>query len=278
MKIGVQVKLMPGSGYDADALAATLRACNRAADHTSRVAFDTKMFRRNELQKAVHLGLKAAFDLSAQPAVRVVKKVVDAYATLHANIKAGNLGKTGSKRRIKAESKPISFRPDAAQPFDDRCLSWQLDARTVSIWTLAGRLKNIPFVCSPEALKLLESRKGESDLITRDGMFFLLATIDLPDVPVSEPSGFLGVDLGIVNIAATSDGRIMSGRRANRYRTRMLDLRRKLQKKRSKSAKRVLKRVRRRESRYVDPAYTSRQCSECWHTHKNNRVTQARFV
>ncbi|WP_324289404.1 transposase [Streptomyces sp. H34-S4] len=29
---------------------------------------------------------------------------------------------------------------------------------------------------------------------------------------------------------------------------------------------------------HVDPAYTSRQCSECWHTHRHNRVTQARFV
>jgi hypothetical protein len=50
---------------------------------------------------------------------------------LKANIRAGNLGKPGSKRRIKAESRPVTFRPEAAQPFDDRCLSWQYDARTV---------------------------------------------------------------------------------------------------------------------------------------------------
>ncbi len=29
---------------------------------------------------------------------------------------------------------------------------------------------------------------------------------------------------------------------------------------------------------HVDPRNTSRQCSECWHTHRTNRVTQARFV
>jgi hypothetical protein len=52
------------------------------------------------------------------------------------------VGKPGSKRRTKAEGKPIVFRPEAAQPFDDRCLSWQHDARTVSIWAIAGRLNH----------------------------------------------------------------------------------------------------------------------------------------
>lgn len=251
VKIVTRVKLLPVSAHDADALAATLRACNRAANHASEVAFVKDLKRRNVLQKEVYFALKAEYDLGAQPAVRVVKKVCDAYATLKGNIKAGNLGREGSKRRLRAESKPIRFREDAAQPFDDRILTWNLDARTVSIWTVAGRIKRIPFVCSPEALKLLASRKGESDPVMRDGMFFLIATIDIPEPPVSEPSGFLGVDLGIVNIATTSDGEIMSGRRLDRYRGRMVNLRAKLQKKRTKSAKRALKRIRRRESRHA---------------------------
>ena len=88
------------------------------------VAFEKVLKRRNELQDEVYYDLKASFDLSARPAVRVVKKVVDAYATMAGNIKAGNL--TGKARRT-AESRPVSFREDAAQPFDDRCLTWNLD-------------------------------------------------------------------------------------------------------------------------------------------------------
>ncbi|MEU7390334.1 hypothetical protein [Streptomyces tanashiensis] len=118
---------------DADALAATLRACNRAANHASSVAFTKDLKRRNVLQKEVYFALKGGYDLGAQPAVRVVKKVCDAYAALKGNIRAGNLGREGSKRRLRAESKPIRFREDAAQPFDDRILTWNLDARTVSI-------------------------------------------------------------------------------------------------------------------------------------------------
>jgi IS605 OrfB family transposase len=348
VKIVAQVKLLPASAHDADALAATLRACNRAANAASEVAFAKNLKRRNVLQDAVYHRIRTDFDLGAQSAVRVVKKVCDAYATLKANLKAGNYGPEGSKRRTRVESRPVRFREDAAQPYDDRILTWNLDARTVSIWTLAGRLKHMPFVCSPETLRLLASRKGESDLVLRDGMFFLIATVDLPEPEAYEPDGFLGVDLGIVNIATTSDGQIMSGRQVNRYRKRQRDLRAKLQKKRTKSAARRLKSRRRREARYatqrnhiiakklvhtaertsrgigledlsgirqrvtarkdqrarlhswafaqlgafveykarragvpvvhVDPRNTSRQCSACRHTHRTNRVTQARFV
>jgi IS605 OrfB family transposase len=348
VKIVAQVKLLPASAHDADALVATLRACNRAANMASEVAFAKDLRRRNELQKAVYHQVKMDFDLGAQAAVRTIKKVCDAYATLKANLKAGNYGPEGSKRRARVESRPVRFRESSAQPIDDRMLTWNLDRKTVSIWTVSGRLKGIPFVCDERALRLLASRKGESDLVWRDGMFFLIATIDVPEPPVFEPSGFLGVDLGVVNIATTSDGQIMSGRQVNRYRKRKRDLRSKLQKKRTKSAARVMKRNRRRESRYatqrnhiiakklvataertsrgigledltgirqrvtakkdqrarlsswafaqlgtfveykarqagvpvvhVDPRNTSRQCSECWHTHRSNRVTQAKFV
>jgi len=59
------------------------------------------------------------------------------------------------------------------------------------------------------------------------------------------------VDLGIVNIAATSDGQLAAGRRLNRYREHQQDLRAKLQAKGTQSAKRVLKRQRRKEQRFV---------------------------
>ncbi|MFE5491767.1 RNA-guided endonuclease InsQ/TnpB family protein [Streptomyces virginiae] len=343
-----QVKLVPTPEV-ASALSATLRACNEQADRISEIVYRTGAKSRKALQGVAYLELKAA-GLSAQPALHVIRKVADAYTTLAANIRAGNLGKKGSKRLRKAEGKPVSFRPNAAQPFDDRCLSWQLDAQTVSIWTTAGRLKAVPFVCSPDALKTLrEYRKGETDLIERDGAFYLIATCDVPEAPLKDnPDGFLGVDLGIANIAITSGGYRAAGRGLNRHRARMVKLRKKLQAKNTKSSKRVLKRISRKESRrakdinhvvsktivttaertgqgialedltgirdrvrlrktqrykhhswafaqlasfveykakragvplvYVDPAYTSQQCSECGYIDRRNRRTQARFA
>ncbi|MFD5323235.1 hypothetical protein [Streptomyces sp. NPDC127092] len=150
MKLVVQVKLLP-MPEQALALEATLRACNQAATHASGVAFARSLKDRNGLQKAVYGDLKASFGLSAQPAVRVVKKVVDAYAALKANLRAPNLGPPTSKRHRSAVGSPVVFRPEAAQPFDDRCLSWQYDARTVSIWTVGGRMKGVRFACAPRS-------------------------------------------------------------------------------------------------------------------------------
>ncbi|WP_017608492.1 RNA-guided endonuclease InsQ/TnpB family protein [Nocardiopsis xinjiangensis] len=250
MKVTVRVKLVP-SPEQARALAATLDACNRAADHASRVAQTTGARHKYALQEALYHEVKADFGLSAQPAVRVLGKVADAYTTREANLKNGNLGRKGSQRRARAQARAITFRRDAAQPFDARCLSWQMDARTGSIWTTRGRMKNLPFVGSPEQLKLLATcRQGESDLLCQDGQWFLSATCQVPEQPLNtEPEGFVGVDPGIVEIATTSEGDRYAGRGLNRYRRRQNRLRAKLQKKGTKSAKRVLKRRRRRQAR-----------------------------
>ena len=140
MKIVTQVKLMPEADQAA-ALCSTWRTVNDAACWVSEVAFAHKVPREYELRKHTYAELKAR-GLGAQAAQHVIKKTRDAYTVLKANIKAGNLGKPGSKRRTRVESKPITFRPEAAQPYDDRCLSWQYDAQTVSIWTTAGRLRD----------------------------------------------------------------------------------------------------------------------------------------
>jgi putative transposase len=260
VKLVVQVKLLP-SPAQAAALAATLHVCNEAADFVSQVAFERNVKSRNELQKLCYHAVKCEFGLSAQPAVRVVKKVVDAYTTLRANIRMGNLGGDKSKRWIKAESKPIAFRRCAAQPFDDRCLSWQLDARTVSIWTTAGRLRNVLFAGSSGQLTTLrEHRRGESDLLFRDGMWFLIATCEIPEKPQFEPTDWIGVDRGITNLATTSDLDNFQGRGLRRYRRWHARKRAELQASRTKSAARRLKKRARREARHA--------------THVNHRIAK----
>ncbi|AZM50702.1 transposase [Streptomyces sp. WAC 06738] len=247
----MQVKLLPDA-VQAPALEATLRMVNRAASHAAAVAFHTGKTSRNDLQKEVYAGLKADFGLSAQAAVRTVKKVVDAYATLRANMRAGNLGPEGSKRHRKAESKPIVFRADAAQPYDDRILSWQYDARTVSIWTTAGRLKGVRYTGQPDHLKTLrEYRRGETDLMYRGGKWFLLAVCEIPEPQVYQPVDWIGVDRGTTNLATTSDGANYQGRRLTRYRRWHTKKRGELQVKKTRSAKRRARRRARRESRHA---------------------------
>ncbi|MET8054824.1 transposase [Streptosporangium sp. NPDC005286] len=251
VKLVVQVRLLP-TPEQAAALEATLRAVNGAATWVAALAHDQRVFRNYDLRRHVYGQIKDDYGLAAQAAQHVIKKVADAYATLHANLRNGNMGRPDSARRERALAKPIVFRPGAAQPFDDRCLSWQADARTVSIWTTRGRMKSVAFTASADQLTTLAAyRKGESDLLYRDGMWFLIATCDLPDVPVRTPDGFLGVDLGIANIATTSGGVRHSGKALNAVRHRHRELRRRLQAKQTKSAKRLLKRRRRAEARFA---------------------------
>lgn len=260
VKVVVRVKLLP-TPAQAEALEATLRACNRAADYVSQVAFTSGLRDRNGLQKAVYTNIKASFGLSAQPAVRVVKKVVDAYATLAAQCKAGLLGRPHTKRYRKATSHPAAFRPDAAQPFDDRCLSWQLDARTVSVWTLYGRWRGIRFTGQADQLKTLAAyRKGESDLIRQKGKWYLLATCEVPEPEVAEPVDWIGVDRGIANLATTSEGTNYQGRGLTRYRRWYAVKRAELQKKNTRSATRRLARRSQKERRHA--------------THVNHRISK----
>ncbi|WP_326635572.1 transposase [Streptosporangium sp. NBC_01755] len=251
MKLVVQVKLLPTPEQVA-ALEATLRAANDAATWVSTLAHHQRVFRNYDLRRHAYGQIKDRYGLAAQAAQHVIKKVTDAYATLHANLRNGNVGTPGSARRERALATPIVFRPGAAQPFDDRCLSWQMDARTVSIWTTGGRMKSVAFTASADQLTTLAAyRKGESDLVYRDGRWFLIATCDLPDRPVATPDGFLGVDLGIANIATTSGGVRHSGKGLNAVRHRHRELRRRLQAKQTTSAKRLLKRRRRAEARFA---------------------------
>ncbi len=256
----VRVKLTP-TPAQAASLTATLARCNAAAGYVAQVAHSRRTTHgrtldKMHLQKLVYADVKS-MGLSAQPTILVVHKVAGAYAALRANINNGNLGPRGSKRRVDAESRPIEFRPGAAQPFDDRCLSWDHTAQTISIWTTDGRLKDVRFTGRPcDLLQLAARRQGQSDLICTDGIWYLMATVDLPDVPVDRPVGWVGVDLGIVNIATTATdnagaGTTWSGGQIADRRRKNVLLRAKLQAKGTRSAKRLLKKRNKKEARFV---------------------------
>ena len=257
MKQVVKLRMLPTEDQ-AGALEETLWTCNEAASWLSGRVHVDRVHSKHDVQKRWYTELKGRFGLSAQPAIRVIGKVAEAYASLRANIDAGNYGPPGSTRRKAFSDKPICFRAEAAQPFDARCLSWQIrdgvggrDA-TVSIWTTRGRLKGVRVLADARNLVLLRSRPiGETDLIRRDGKWFLYATVEAPEAPLAHPgNGFVGVDLGIVNIATSSDGYRAAGARLNRYRKRQRRMRARLQAKKTSSARRLLKKRRRKEARF----------------------------
>ena len=120
------------------------------------------------------------------------------------------------------------------------------------MWTMGGRMKDVAFVARPSDYLLLQAhRQGETDLVCRDGKWFLIATIDYPTPAITTPETWLGVDLGIVQIATLSDGTNWDGGAVTTRRKKNIALRAKLQTKGTKSAKRLLKKRSRKESRFV---------------------------
>jgi putative transposase len=231
MLVTESLKLAP-SPEQADALLATIRACNAAASRAAEVAFEHKMANKIRLQPLVYGELRERFGLSSQMAVRAISKACEAY-------------KSAGKKSLP------TFRPLGAIAYDQRILSWKGRDR-VSILTLGGRTI-IPVVYQGRWLATTgTTMRASADLIYRDGNFYLAVVIDVPEPPKGpEPEEWLGVDLGIVNLATDSDGANYSGKavRAIRYRNRQLRAR--LQSKGTKSAKRLLRKRRRKESRFA---------------------------
>lgn len=231
VKQTVRLRLLP-TPDQASALQATLSACNNAATWLSSQMHSAHVSHRFEVQKRFSLELRRRFGLSAQPAILVIRKTVAAYTTLRANMTAGTYGPPGSDRR--------RIPPSGREA-------------TVSIWTVAGRIRTLRFLGKPEHLRLLRSRTiGETDLIHQDGQWLLHAVVDATQVRDKPPvNGFVGVDLGIVNIATTSDGDRVSGSRLNRYRARQQRMRTRLRAKNTSSARRLLRNRRRKEARFA---------------------------
>lgn len=230
MLVTEMLKLAP-TAEQADALTATVRACNQAANHAAAVAYRNRTASKFAVQKLCYTDLRAQHGLSAQMAIRAIAKACEAL-----------------KRDKNIQP---AFRPDGAIQYDPRILSFKGRDR-VSILTLAGRIV-VPVVYQGRWNATGKyALRGQADLVSRDGMWFLAVVLDVPEPPVGpEPAGWIGVDRGIVNLATDSDGGNHCGKavRAVRYRNRAL--RTKLQKKGTKSAKRLLKKRARKESRFA---------------------------
>jgi len=228
MKIIAQIKLQV-TASQADALKRTLEVANAACNDVSDIAWNTKVFKKFDLQKLCYTSIREGYGLSSQLAIRVIAKVGDAY-----------------KLDIKSKR---TFRPHGSIAYDDRILSWAMPAKKVSIWTLDGRLA-IPFSAGERQMRYLAYQQGESDLILHRGEWYLFATCDIPEPTEQETDEVLGVDLGIVNLATDSDGESYSGSKIEQKRQWYDKRRKSLQSVGTRSAKRRLKQLRERQARF----------------------------
>ena len=224
----LQIKLLPNDEQK-QALADTFMAFNAACNFVSRIAFDKKLFNKVFLQRIVYGDIREKFGLAAQLAVRVIAKVVETYK---------------ADRTIFHE-----FRDFGSIVYDERILSFKgLDE--VSINTVRGRIR-IPMTIGKYGKIPFERIRGQCDLVRKNKLFYLVAAVEVKEESTIEPKDIIGADMGIVNILVDSTGKYYSGDSIRAVRERNADLRSRLQSVGTKSAKRHLKKLSGKESRFA---------------------------
>ena len=237
MKLTAKVKLQP-TPEQGQLLRDTLGQVNRACNHISHRAWETKTFNQFKMHKLTYAETRVKFDLTAQVVIRAIAKVADAY-------------KVDRKQKR-------TFRPHGAIAYDNRVLNWRIPKDTgtgvadgtVSIWCLGGR-QIVPFIAGPRQLELLAHQCGETDLATIDGKWYLFAVCEIETPEPLDVSDVLGVDLGVKNIAVDSDGNVHSSAQMNGLRYRYRRMRQKLQTISTRSAGRLLKKRSGKEARFA---------------------------
>ena len=228
MKLVATVKLLV-SPEERERLLATMRRVNEACGWLAERAFELQTADKVKLQKLHYREIRDRFGLSAQHTVRAISKVCEVY------------------KRDRA--KLARFRELGAIPYDQRLYSFKNGLDRVSLLALDGRLV-VPCAVGAYHRARLEGVRGQADLVYRKGELYLFVTVEVPDGSPIAPEGWLGVDLGIRNLAVDSDGKAYSGEKTLALRSRIAALRASLQSRGTRSAKRHLRALRGRERRY----------------------------
>jgi len=211
-----------------------------------------------ELHKATYYPLRADYpQLPAQLVISARAKAAEA-------VKSALTWKVKREReypkkvaKALARGKPVPpFKPvqcpqstNCSIRYDQR--SYTVYGDCVSLATIQGR-QVLALHLYPYAVRLLEQSIGydSADLIYRKGRFWLHVVVTLPDVEVVPNGDVVGVDFGITRPAVASNNKFFGNRSWKAVERRYFRLKRALQSKGSDSAKRHLKKLAHKVSRF----------------------------
>ena len=209
---------------------ATLRAfaaaCDFAADAARRIGSTNKV----RVQADAYKTIRETFGLSANLAIRAIARACAAL-------------KVPAKMHSKFEPTSIDY--------DQRIFAFHEWNWTFGLTLLSGRVK-IATALGDRQRSMLKGRNPTAATLVkrRDGGYYLHVQLsdDAPE-PI-ETKGTIGVDMGVVNLAVTDDGETFNGDRVEACRRKYQRIRKTCQRTGTKSAKRKLRKVRAKESRF----------------------------
>jgi IS605 OrfB family transposase len=172
-----------------------------------------------------------------------------------------NLTNTARAKAAEALRSAFLLRKDrnrnVGQPHSDACpprynihtyrVDWE--SQTVRLSLVGGR-QTIRFGIPDYAAKYAGNPVATADLIHRDGEWWLHVAVTIPAPEIEPNDQVIGVDLGINRPAVTSTNHFLGQRRWKAVEGRYFKTIRVLQKKGTKSAKRHLRKLKRRRARF----------------------------
>ena len=227
MQLTTKIKLKP-TEEQKKLLLDTMKLYNNACNRISEIAFNADTKKQFDIHRLCYDTIRSEFpQLSPQMVVRAIAKV---------------------SGQMKREFKQHAFKPYGAIQYDSRTFSFkQVDL--VSLWAIGGR-QRIKMIMTGYQKKTAYESKKQANLVFVDNQFYLLVVIDTEEKEPIVTDDVIGIDFGIVKIATLNDGTSFDGAIIESVRKKYAKLRANLQKKGTKSAKRKLKKISKKESRF----------------------------
>ena len=236
MQRTIRIKLTPSTAQ-AGLLAETSRLFTAAFNAVCRVGWEQKLTNGVALRHATYSPTQAAYpalvsDLLVQARVKATEAIKSAFA----------LQKVG-----RTVGMPQS---DACPPrYNLHTYKVDWESQTVRMSTTGGRQTirfDIPAYCAHYVGYPVDT----ADLLNRDGVWWLHLVVTVPAPIVTPTDEVIGVDLGLAQPAVTSNNRFLGKPAWKAIEGRRFYLKRALQKKGSKSAKRHLRALRGKQARF----------------------------
>ena len=203
-----------------------------ACNYILKVAIEEKTHNAIKLHKLCYTEVRKLFGLSANLAVRAIRRVVACMTKLK------------GKRKCPKDFKQKSI------DYDARIFSYQEVDETVSLTTTKGRIR-IPMLLGGFQRKALMGQNPTSaTVINKAGIWYIHIVCEFKEISCSG-DGVMGVDLGINNIATTSTGMQIKGSDRQQFKQKRASVRASLQSKGKQSTKKVLKKLSGYENRRI---------------------------
>jgi putative transposase len=236
MQRTIRIRLQPSPSH-AGALAETSRQFTSAFNQAVRMGWNEGICNATKLHYLVYYPLKTdhptlVSDLINQARVKAAEALRSAFASRTADRKV---------RMPQSQKCPPRYNIHTYR------VDWE--SQTVRMSTTAGR-QTIRFSIPDYATKYAGNPTDSADLIERDGEWWLHVVVTVPKAEVAPSDQVVGVDLGINRPAVTSTNRFLGQRRWKAIEGHYFKAIRALQKKGTKSAKRHLRRAKRRRARF----------------------------